>query len=133
MPDLIICVDRGDFPSSIPHPFYLPDAYVQAFDWLKGRPDRDAVLSGFATGNFIPAYTGHPVYMGHSSFTPDIAGKRVAAIVFFRHPDAAFLHANNIGYVFWGREEYAVSGVLFRTPWPPTYRKGGITIFRVPD
>ena len=26
MPDLFICVDRRDFPSSIPHPFYLPDA-----------------------------------------------------------------------------------------------------------
>ncbi len=26
MPELIICVDRRDFPSSIPHPFYLPDA-----------------------------------------------------------------------------------------------------------
>ncbi|HEX7344431.1 MAG TPA: hypothetical protein VF398_09210 [bacterium] len=26
MPELIICVDRRDFPYSIPHPFYLPDA-----------------------------------------------------------------------------------------------------------
>ena len=26
MPELTICVDRRDFPSSIPHPFYLQDA-----------------------------------------------------------------------------------------------------------
>ena len=110
-------------------PFYLPDSYARAFQWLAAQKDKGTVMSGFITGNFIPAYTGHPVYMGHSALTPQIARKRAEASGFYRNPQPDFLKGNGIQYVFWGREEQRLSGKNLESVFSSGYNRDGIAIF----
>jgi hypothetical protein len=110
-------------------PFYLPDSYARAFQWLASQKDKGTVVSGFITGNFIPAYTGHPVYIGHSALTPEIAKKRAEASGFFRNPQPDFLKANAIKYVFWGREEQRLSTKNLEAVFSSDYSRDGISIF----
>ncbi len=113
-------------------PFYLPQYYKNAFDWLALQKDDGAALSEFVTGNFIPAYSSHPSFMGHSSFTPNILKRREQAVLFYKHPDENFLKRNNIQYVFWGIEEKKKIGGKFSLEWPVGYNAGNITIFGPP-
>ncbi len=114
-------------------PFYLPESYKKAFDWLGLQKDDGAVLSEFVTGNFIPAYSGHPSFMGHSSLTPNILKKREQASQFYRHPDADFLTRNHIRYVFWGNEEKSKIGRNFNLEWPVVYKADNIMIYGMPS
>jgi hypothetical protein len=113
-------------------PFYLPEYYKKAFNWLGLQKDDGAVLSEFVTGNFIPAYSGHPSFMGHSSFTPNILKRREQAVLFYNHPDENFLRRNNIQYVFWGIEEKKKIGGKFSLEWPIRYNADNITIYGRP-
>ncbi len=86
-------------------PFYLPLTYRDAFQWLHAQPKQGAMLSGFVTGNFIPAYTGFPVFVGHSLATPDSRTKKEQLSTFYRNPSIDFLSKNHIQFVFFGLEE----------------------------
>ena len=113
-------------------PFYLPTTYKNAFDWLAQQKNDGAVLSEFVTGNFIPAYSGHPSFMGHSSFTPEILMKKNESAQFYRNPNCSFLQKSNIRYVFWGNEEKNKNGTNFKLNWPVVYRSNQIMIFEMP-
>lgn len=113
-------------------PFYLPEFYKKAFDWLALQNDDGAVLSEFVTGNFIPAYSGHASFMGHSSLTPNILKRREQAFLFYKQPDENFLRRNNIQYVFWGIEEKKKIGGKFNLAWPVGYNADNITIYGPP-
>jgi hypothetical protein len=114
-------------------PFYLPEAYQQAFEWLDHQKDKGSVLSGFVTGNFIPPYTGFQSYVGHSSLTPNIAEKRRRLETFYKNPGPEFLKENGFQYVFWGAEEHQISG---RRKIPgiltPAYSRQGVYILSPP-
>src|SRR5262249_42583779 len=71
-------------------PFYLPNAYWNAFEWLSHQKE-GAVLSGIATGNFIPGYTGMPAYMGHNSFTPNWFQRMEVVRNFYANPSSGFV------------------------------------------
>ena len=108
-------------------PYYLPQTYQYAFGWLASRPDRDAVVSGFVTGNFIPGYTGHPVFLGHSALTPEIAKRKKELVSFLRTPHRDFLVRNRIRYIFCGLEEKC--GSHMEKLFPKLYDSDGISIF----
>lgn len=114
-------------------PYYLPHTYRSAFQWLSGRERKGAVLSGFVTGNFIPAYTGFQSYCGHSSLTPEVDEKRRLVQDFYMKPNSAGLKDRNIQYVFWGAEEKHLSGANPPPFMQPVYSSGGIFIFRAGD
>ncbi len=55
---------------------YLSDPEMAAMNWLRGRSESQCtVLAPPTFALFTPAFTGHPVYYGHWSETPDYAGK----------------------------------------------------------
>jgi len=109
-------------------PYYMPQSYRDAFQWLDGQKEKRAVLSGFVTGNFIPAYTGFATYVGHSSLTPEILAKRRLLVNFYRHPDPVFLKKNEIQYIFWGLEERHLSSYPLDKMFQVVYDKGSIKI-----
>lgn len=110
-------------------PFYAPSFYFQAFDWLRTQPKGQVVLSGYITGNFIPAYTGLTVYAGHSIQTPNVVQKRQQLVRFFHHPDRTFLWTNKIDLVFYGLEEQRMNGKEVRSMLPLVYESKNIEIF----
>ena len=112
---------------SVQMPFYLPQDYVDVFLWMRTR-EPGVVLSGYVTGNFIPAWTGFPVYLGHSIQTMDIAGKRKSMAGFFAQSSADFLEREQIKYIFFGREERSFAPPGFENRFRPLYSRNGITI-----
>ncbi len=111
-------------------PYYLPDDYVKAFQWLASQEEKGVVLSGFVTGNFIPAYTGHAVYTGHSALTPDMRTKRKKAADFYVNPDHEFIRANRIDYVFAGVEERHLTEGSSKISYPVVYRNKSIVVYQ---
>ncbi|PWT93606.1 MAG: hypothetical protein C5B54_01590 [Acidobacteria bacterium] len=110
-------------------PYYLPDSYQKAFHALEQKPDEGAVVSGYITGNFIPGYTGHPVYLGHSLLTPQIASRKKEASEFFANPTREFLLNNKIRYVFCGLEEHCPQQLP--ADWTSIYTGSAIAVFQV--
>lgn len=67
-----------------PYYFYLHDGYRDAFSWLEQRSDADTVvLSSAITGNFIPAWSGRKVVIGHTVETVDYEAKRSDVVLFY--------------------------------------------------
>lgn len=94
-----------------PYPLFRPTLELQAMDWLRANTDsRDAVLSSYWTGSFIPARAGNRVFVGQRYETIRFNEKRAAAEKFFdaATDDAwriALLREYRIAYVFWGKAE----------------------------
>ncbi|HET6266905.1 MAG TPA: hypothetical protein VFG11_04240 [Acidobacteriota bacterium] len=130
--NLYVMVGQTRDLSSGQMPYYLPKSYAKAFDWLAAQDQKGAVLSEFITGNFIPGQTGFPVYMGHSSLTPEVVRRRKNASAFFRSPDPDFLKANHVQYIFWGSEERHTSSQPMQTVFKPVYDDEGIAILAAP-
>ena len=108
-------------------------------DWL-GRNSAwdETVLSGFNTGNLIPARIGHRVVLGHWMETVDYAGKRSAVARFYdaETSDAErreLLAAWGVAYVFHGTEERALGDFdPAAVSWlEPAFRSGEIAVYRV--
>ncbi len=110
-------------------PYYLPLTYRNAFNWLQTQTKQGAVFSGFVTGNFIPAYTGFPVYVGHSLGTPDSAAKKEMVSNFYRKPSVEFLLKNHIQFVFFGLEERRLSPDFVNPGLRKVFQNDAVTIF----
>jgi hypothetical protein len=109
-------------------PFYLPLSYKNMFDWMAAQKTKAPVLSGFITGNFIPGYTGFPVFAGHSALTPQIGTKRSQMIAFFKEPDSRFLLRESIAFVFWGLEEQRIGGPDLSLKLQPVHVEAPVTL-----
>ncbi|MBI3380311.1 hypothetical protein HY029_06175 [Candidatus Gottesmanbacteria bacterium] len=73
----------------------------------------DIVLAYEAAGNYIPAYAGNFVYLGHAN-TPDEDGKLLVANKFFsgkmiQAEAKGFLERENIKYIYFGPQEKELS------------------------
>lgn len=94
-----------------PYPLFRPNAELHAMDWLRANTSlREAVLSAYWTGSFIPARAGNRVFVGQRYETIRFDEKRAAAEKFFNitTDDAwriALLREYHIAYVFWGKAE----------------------------
>jgi len=58
-------------------PYYLHQDEVSAMHWLRDTADeREVIFSSYYTGNFIPAYSGRIVWIGHGPQTVNLIEKR---------------------------------------------------------
>lgn len=94
---------------------YPLNDFMDGVYFLRDNAPREAVVLGYVTvGNYIPAYAGHYVYIGHAN-TPDEDEKEVIVREFFSgkmpSEDAQkFLQEERISYIFFGPQEKEVSG-----------------------
>ena len=91
------------------------DAIVQLSE--KTNQSTTVVVSLFTAGNFIPAFSGRVVYVGHDN-TVNKEEKLASAQKFYSHQMTveeaqSFLLDSNITHVFFGPEEQEKSGNLF--------------------
>lgn len=92
-------------------PLFHPNAEIAAYNWLNQHAaPREVVLSAFATGNQIPAYTHLRVYVGHGPETMFAVAKERETERFFGDEMSADERAElyqtmRIRYVFYGAEE----------------------------
>ncbi|HSE41353.1 MAG TPA: hypothetical protein VLH08_11370 [Acidobacteriota bacterium] len=115
-------------------PFYLPNAYTKAFQWLSEQKKEGSVIAAFVTSNFIPAHSGFKAFWGHSQLTPRSSEKRQAVQDFFRRPDPEFLRKHNIRYVFLGWEERMYNLPELKPPFVTVYSDQNIRIYELqPD
>ncbi len=96
------------YPSQVMYP--LKD-FWQALIWLEKNTSRNSVvISQVTAGNYIPAYSGNFVYLGHNPETPFFDQRSNNVNQFFSgtmsEQDALnFLKKENISYVFYGPQE----------------------------
>lgn len=85
--------------------------FSNALLWLKNNTKiTDVVLSKITAGNYIPAYAGNFVFLGHSSETPHSDERTRQVNDFFSgqldNTEAQqFLKTNHISYIFFGPQE----------------------------
>ena len=124
---------RAAVPSK---PAFLPAAEARALEWLDSQTSTDAVVvSGFAAGNAVPAYTGLLTYIGHGPETLNNREKQIRVDALFNGAldDASRLDAlRTIGadYVLAGPVELATMGETL-PGCELIYRKDGWEIWRV--
>ena len=68
-----------------PYPFFRENDEVAAVEWLRNQNgSKEAVLSAAATGNFIAAHAGSPVFVGHWAETYSWTDKLDETEAFFK-------------------------------------------------
>lgn len=108
-------------------------------DWLgENSAWGETVLSGFNTGNLIPARIGHRVVLGHWMETVDYEEKRSAVARFYgaEASDAQrreLLEVWGVAYVFHGAEERALGDFdpAMSSLLAPAFRSGEVAVYRV--
>ncbi|MDO8609260.1 MAG: hypothetical protein Q7R95_01810, partial [bacterium] len=126
------------YPSQVMYP--LTDFY-NALRWLEIQTPRNSVvLSKITAGNYIPAYSGNFVYMGHDAETPFYETKRTNASVFFSgemNDNAAirFLKQEHINFIFYGPQEKEESqkNILPYSFLKPVFITPYVTIYQLSD
>jgi hypothetical protein len=114
---------------------------VDAFTWLEVNTPRSAVvISGKATGNMIPVYSGNTTFIGHAN-TVDSETKEIAVANFYgrKRPIQDFVdyfRKYNIQYVVYGPEEAELAfGAFDLTQYYPflrqTYKNSMVTVYQV--
>ena len=124
------------YPPQVMYP--LTD-FWQAIMWLKNNtPETAVVLSKYTAGNYIPAYAGNFVYLGHGSETPHFDARSAQVNTFFSGEETAdqakqFLIQNNITYVFYGpqEKENAVEDIGRYPFLKPVWQLPLVTIYRI--
>jgi len=98
--------------------YYPPTGEIEAFEWLKNNTDESAiVLSSSEVGNFLPAYSGRRVFVGHNPQSIYFGLKVSLAERFFgseTSEDAkkAFLDEWNISYVVYADRDKQYRGFV---------------------
>lgn len=88
---------------------YTEATIIEALEFLKERPDDGVMSLNFAVANFIPAYTGKRVYLGHMLQTPDTQTRirlieRFYSGEFTEQEARDFLQENKIRYVIYYKD-----------------------------
>lgn len=124
------------YPPQVMYP--LKDFY-NGLKWLETNTDHQTVvLSKITAGNYIPAYSGNFVYLGHSGETPDYDMRTKKVDEFFsgslpEKQALKFLKTENISYVFYGPQEKEnslqdINNYSFLTP---VYQTPLVTIYKI--
>ncbi|MFA6304634.1 MAG: hypothetical protein WCV73_04400 [Patescibacteria group bacterium] len=119
---------------------YLQPSEANALLWLKNNIDKNSViLSEHLVGNFIPAFTGRFVYLGHGHQTNRWSEKMVKVEQWFfatNNDDAqksSWLMAEGIDYVYFGLNEKTLGSFdPFVKPYLSlVWQQGEVAIFKV--
>jgi hypothetical protein len=100
-------------------PQYLPDELLAAIKSLRDLiPQGDAILSAQSSGNFIPAYSGRQVVLGHQVQTAGFFQKLQLVTAVLRTNPASgnsgyMLRASGARWLFWGPEERYLAADVF--------------------
>lgn len=98
----------------VPYPpqvMYPVNDFYNGLKWLESKTNHQTVvLSKVTAGNYIPAYSGNFVYLGHAGETPDFNTRINKANIFFsgkmnEKQAQNFLRSENISYIFYGPQE----------------------------
>jgi len=113
--------------------------FMDGIYFLRDKIPGESVVLGYVTGgNYIPAYTGHSVYIGHAN-TPNEDGKEKIAIKFFsgkmtETESREFLKKERINYIFFGPQEREVGGLTdLSLVYPflrPVYKNNQVVIYQ---
>jgi hypothetical protein len=104
-------------------------------------PKNQVVLSYVTAGNFIPAYAGNFVYIGHAN-TPDEDTKEGEVGKFFsggltQEGARQFLNRERISSIYFGPQERDFAkGAHLETIYPfvtPVYTNTNVTVYKVND
>lgn len=127
------------YPVGVQLVYPLKD-FMDGINFLKNNTKiTDVVLAYEAAGNYIPAYAGNFVYLGHAN-TPDEDNKLKIAARFFKGEMSQeeakdFLAKENIKYIYFGPQEKEVGGVKdFKIVYPfllSMYNNNQVTVYRV--
>lgn len=120
-----------------PDLFFRPVEEAAAAEWLQAQPT-GVVLGDYQTGNFVAAYAGQPVVLGHWAETVAYENKVTAVAQFFNAQTddrrrQALLAAFNTRYVWFGPRERALGAFEPDTAvyLHPLYTNPSITIYQV--
>ncbi len=92
-------------------PYYLMQDEVDAMHWLRDHTDyTDVIFSSYYMGNYIPAYSGRVVWIGHGPQTIDLQYKFEDSEAFWSDdadpPEKEqLLRDGRVTYVWYGRKE----------------------------
>ncbi|MBI2641660.1 hypothetical protein HYW87_03645 [Candidatus Roizmanbacteria bacterium] len=124
------------YPPQVMYP--LKDLY-EIMSWLdKKTKNEEVVLSHIYTGNYIPAYSGNFVYLGHNPETPHYE-ERVKKLELFysgtlSSADAKkFLKEERISYVVYGPQEWekSTNGIKQYSFLTPIFSLSYATLYKV--
>lgn len=107
----LISQDIQDYHQQKDLPYYLYTDEERAMFWLRDNAkENEIIFSSFYMGNFIPAYSGRRVWIGHSPQTADLENKLVLNDWFWKdnlstQEKELFLRNNKISYLYYGRKE----------------------------
>lgn len=114
--------------------------FMNGVYFLRDNTNRNTVVLGYVTaGNYIPAYAGNFVYLGHAN-TPDEDGKEKIASRFFsgkmkQEEAKEFLQKERISYIYFGPQEKELGGVQdLQAVYPfvtSLYQNKHVIIYRV--
>lgn len=124
------------YPSQVMYP--LKD-WWGAIEWLaQNTKNSDIVLGKITTGNYIPAYAGNFVYLGHNPETPQFWEREGKLNQFYTgqmsDKDALeFIKQGKIKYIFYGplEKDKAVENISKYKFLRPVYETYHVTIFEV--
>jgi len=124
------------YPPQVMYP--LTDFY-NGLKWLETNSDHQTVvLSKITAGNYIPAYSGNFVYLGHGVETPYIDDRTRKADEFFsgnleEKQVLKFLKTENINYIFYGpqEKENSIKDISVYSFLIPVYQTPLVTIYKV--
>lgn len=94
-----------------PYYFYMYQGEKEAMNWLRDNLSKEEkVFSSMLTGNFIPAYSGRVVWIGHSPQTADLANKIELQNWFWENDSEIekkydLLKSYDLDYLYYGGEE----------------------------
>jgi len=110
-------------------PQYLPVQFLEGLKRLNNLASpNDAIFSTQGTGNFIPAYSGRPVVLGHPVQTARLQEKQALVWKLFHtaanQPEAATLfHTSRANWLVWGPDERKLSEGIFNPDLAPFLEK----------
>lgn len=124
------------YPSQVMYP--LKD-FMKAIEWLEKNTSRkDVVLAKITAGNYVPAYSGNFVYLGHNPETPDFWNREAKLNQFFtgtmtKQEAYEFIKEARINYIFYGPQEKdkAVEDIKKYSFLRKVFNSTYVTLYRV--
>lgn len=107
----LVLQDFLDYSTKKEYPYYIPQDDMAGFGWIKENVAEDQIVfSSFYSGNFIPAYSGRRVFVGHGPQTIFLQEKFDLMTTFFDEATEdvwrkEFLRSWDISYFFYGQNE----------------------------